>query len=132
MRETVAKDVLRAFLGTLVAVARLFRGRRRRRPPCSSSSTPFPSSSSISRSAGARSSAPCSGTMCGLVQDTFSLGVFGVAGLTKTLLGFWTGYISRQDRRRPVRPQRLVHAGHVRPRDGRSGSSSRRSSGWSP
>ncbi|MBP1659137.1 MAG: rod shape-determining protein MreD, partial [Candidatus Aminicenantes bacterium] len=36
------------------------------------------------------------GTMCGLVQDAFSLGVFGVAGLTKTLLGFWTGYISRR------------------------------------
>mgnify|MGYP001595770706 CR=1 FL=1 len=36
------------------------------------------------------------GTMCGLVQDAFSLGVFGVAGLTKTLLGFWAGYISRR------------------------------------
>jgi len=36
------------------------------------------------------------GTLCGLVQDSFSLGVFGVAGLTKTLLGFWAGYISRR------------------------------------
>ncbi len=36
------------------------------------------------------------GTMCGLVQDTFTLGVFGVAGLTKTLLGFWAGYVSRR------------------------------------
>jgi rod shape-determining protein MreD len=36
------------------------------------------------------------GAVCGLVQDSFSLGVFGVAGLTKTLLGFWTGYISRR------------------------------------
>jgi rod shape-determining protein MreD len=36
------------------------------------------------------------GTLCGLVQDSFSLGVFGVAGLTKTLLGFWTGYVSRR------------------------------------
>jgi rod shape-determining protein MreD len=36
------------------------------------------------------------GTMCGLAQDAFSLGVFGVAGLTKTLLGFWTGYVSRR------------------------------------
>ena len=36
------------------------------------------------------------GTACGLVQDSFSMGVFGVAGLTKTLLGFWTGYVSRR------------------------------------
>ncbi len=36
------------------------------------------------------------GAICGLVQDSFSLGVFGVAGLTKTLLGFWTGFISRR------------------------------------
>jgi len=36
------------------------------------------------------------GAVCGLVQDSFSLGVFGVAGLTKTLLGFGTGYISRR------------------------------------
>ena len=36
------------------------------------------------------------GAACGLVQDSFSLGIFGVAGLTKTLLGFWTGYISRR------------------------------------
>ncbi|HOW86186.1 MAG TPA: rod shape-determining protein MreD [Candidatus Aminicenantes bacterium] len=36
------------------------------------------------------------GTAAGLVQDAFSLGVFGVAGLTKTLLGFWAGFISRR------------------------------------
>lgn len=36
------------------------------------------------------------GTVCGLVQDAFSLGVFGVSGLTKTLLGFATGFISRK------------------------------------
>ena len=36
------------------------------------------------------------GTAAGLVQDAFSLGVFGVAGLTKTLLGFWAGYVSRR------------------------------------
>jgi rod shape-determining protein MreD len=36
------------------------------------------------------------GAACGLIQDSFSAGVFGVAGLTKTLLGFWTGYISRR------------------------------------
>jgi rod shape-determining protein MreD len=36
------------------------------------------------------------GTLCGLAQDAFSLNVFGVAGLTKTLLGYWTGSISRR------------------------------------
>jgi len=36
------------------------------------------------------------GTICGLIQDSFSLGVFGVAGLTKTLLGFAAGLISRK------------------------------------
>lgn len=36
------------------------------------------------------------GAACGLVQDSFSIGIFGVAGLTKTLLGFGTGYISRR------------------------------------
>jgi rod shape-determining protein MreD len=36
------------------------------------------------------------GTICGLLQDSLSLGVFGVSGLTKTLLGFGAGYISRK------------------------------------
>jgi len=36
------------------------------------------------------------GAACGLVQDSFSAGIFGVAGLTKTLLGFGTGYVSRR------------------------------------
>jgi rod shape-determining protein MreD len=36
------------------------------------------------------------GTVCGLLQDSFSFGVFGVAGLTKTILGFMTGGISRR------------------------------------
>lgn len=36
------------------------------------------------------------GTVCGLLQDSFSSGVFGVGGLTKTLLGFGAGYISRK------------------------------------
>ena len=36
------------------------------------------------------------GAVCGLLQDSFSLGIFGLAGLTKTLLGFWTGYVSRR------------------------------------
>ena len=36
------------------------------------------------------------GTVCGLVQDAFSFGVFGVGGLTKTLLGFSAGLIGRK------------------------------------
>ncbi len=36
------------------------------------------------------------GTLCGLLQDTFSLGVFGIAGLTKTTLGFSAGLIGRK------------------------------------
>jgi rod shape-determining protein MreD len=36
------------------------------------------------------------GTICGLIQDSFSSGVFGLAGLTKTLLGYGTGFISRR------------------------------------
>jgi rod shape-determining protein MreD len=36
------------------------------------------------------------GSICGLLQDSLSLGVFGVSGLTKTLLGFSAGYVSRK------------------------------------
>jgi rod shape-determining protein MreD len=36
------------------------------------------------------------GTVCGLLQDSSSLGVFGIAGLSKTLLGFAAGYVSRK------------------------------------
>ncbi len=36
------------------------------------------------------------GTLCGLTQDAFSLGVFGVAGLSKTVLGFCVGWVSRK------------------------------------
>jgi len=42
------------------------------------------------------------GTACGLLQDSFSMGVFGVGGLTKTLLGFGAGYISRKINVAPV------------------------------
>lgn len=38
----------------------------------------------------------CLGTVCGLLQDTFSLGVFGVAGLSKTIMGFLAGYIPKK------------------------------------
>lgn len=34
------------------------------------------------------------GMACGLIQDSFSLGVFGVAGIAKTITGYLAGYIS--------------------------------------
>ena len=36
------------------------------------------------------------GTVCGLLQDSFSFGVFVAAGLTKTLLGLLAGYVSSE------------------------------------
>jgi len=36
------------------------------------------------------------GSVCGLLQDSLSIGVFGVGGLSKTLMGFAGGYISRK------------------------------------
>jgi rod shape-determining protein MreD len=46
----------------------------------------------------------CLGAFCGLIQDSFSLGVFGVAGLAKTLAGFTAGYIAKKvDVRPPLR-----------------------------
>lgn len=36
------------------------------------------------------------GTFCGLIHDSFSLGVFGVAGLAKTIMGFLAGYVSKK------------------------------------
>ena len=36
------------------------------------------------------------GTICGLIQDSFSLGIFGVAGLSLTVVGYLTGLISRR------------------------------------
>ena len=34
------------------------------------------------------------GMACGLIQDSFSVGVFGVAGIAKTIIGYLAGYIS--------------------------------------
>jgi len=34
------------------------------------------------------------GTFCGLIQDSFSLGVFGISSLTNTVTGYLAGYIS--------------------------------------
>jgi rod shape-determining protein MreD len=95
VRETFAKDVLRAFLGTLVAVLIY---------SLAGSAGPqllvvFNAFSVVVLYFSVRRGevfGALLGTLCGLAQDTFSLGVFGVAGLTKTLLGFWTGYISRR------------------------------------
>ncbi len=36
------------------------------------------------------------GAICGLIQDSFSFGVFGVAGLATTLMGYLAGTISRK------------------------------------
>lgn len=38
----------------------------------------------------------CLGTACGLIQDSFSLGVFGVAGIAKTIMGFLAGFVSKR------------------------------------
>jgi rod shape-determining protein MreD len=44
------------------------------------------------------------GTCCGLIYDSFSLGVFGVAGLSKTITGYLAGYISsKMDMNPPLR-----------------------------
>ena len=95
MRETAAKDILRAFLGTLAAVlVYSFAG----------ASGPrllivFNAFSVVVLYFSIRRGevfGALLGTLCGLAQDTFSLGVFGVAGLTKTLLGFWAGFVSRR------------------------------------
>ena len=32
----------------------------------------------------------------GLIQDSFTIGVFGVAGLSKTIIGFISGYVPRR------------------------------------
>jgi rod shape-determining protein MreD len=95
MRETAAKDVLLAFLGTLAAVLVY---------SVAGASGPrlllvFNAFSFVVLYFSVRRGevfGALLGTLCGLAQDTFSMGVFGVAGLTKTLLGFWTGYISRR------------------------------------
>lgn len=36
------------------------------------------------------------GTVCGLIQDSFSIGVFGISGISKTLMGYATGFISKK------------------------------------
>jgi rod shape-determining protein MreD len=95
MRETAFKDVLRAFLATLIAVLIY---------SVAGSAAPgllvvFNAFTVVVLYFSIRRGdvfGALLGPMCGLVQDAFSIGVFGVAGLTKTLLGFWTGYVSRR------------------------------------
>jgi len=36
------------------------------------------------------------GAFCGLVQDSFSIGVIGIAGIAKTIMGFTAGYVSKK------------------------------------
>jgi rod shape-determining protein MreD len=95
MRETIAKDALRAFLGTLVAVA-VYSVAGASAPALLIVFNAFTVVVLFFSVRRGEVFGALLGTMCGLVQDSFSLGVFGVAGLTKTLLGFWTGYISRR------------------------------------
>jgi rod shape-determining protein MreD len=38
----------------------------------------------------------CLGAACGLIQDSLSLGVFGVYGLAKTITGYLAGYLSKK------------------------------------
>lgn len=45
----------------------------------------------------------CLGAICGLIQDSFSLSVFGVAGIAKTITGFLAGYFSGKINVGPIR-----------------------------
>lgn len=36
------------------------------------------------------------GMFCGLLQDSFSLGVFGVMGIAKTISGYTAGYVAKK------------------------------------
>ena len=95
MRETAVKDVLRAFLATLLAVLvySLAGGAGPALLVVLNAFSVVVLYFSVRRG---EVFGAFLGTACGLVQDAFSLGVFGVGGLTKTLLGFWAGFISRR------------------------------------
>ena len=95
MRETVVKDALRAFLGTLAAVL-VYSVAGAAGPRLLIVFNAFSVVVLFFSVRRGEVFGALLGTMCGLAQDAFSIGVFGVAGLTKTLLGFWTGYISRR------------------------------------
>jgi rod shape-determining protein MreD len=95
MRETVATDVLRAFLGTMAAVF-IYSIAGAGAPALMVVFNAFSIVVLYFAVRRGEMFGALLGTMCGLAQDAFSLGVFGVGGLTKTLLGFWAGYVSRR------------------------------------
>jgi len=43
------------------------------------------------------------GAFCGLLQDSFSMSVFGVAGIAKTIMGYSAGYFSSKINVTPIR-----------------------------
>jgi len=45
----------------------------------------------------------CLGAFCGLLQDSFSMSVFGVAGIAKTIMGYLAGYFSGKINVLPIR-----------------------------
>lgn len=45
----------------------------------------------------------CLGAFCGLLQDSFSMSVFGVAGIAKTIMGYSAGYFSGKINVTPIR-----------------------------
>jgi len=45
----------------------------------------------------------CLGAICGIIQDSFSLSVFGVAGIAKTVMGFSAGYFAGKINVTPLR-----------------------------
>jgi rod shape-determining protein MreD len=92
MRETVLKDVFRAILGTLVAVF-VYSLAGAGAPALLVVFNAFAVVVLYFSVRRGEVFGALLGTMCGLVQDAFSL---GVGGMTMTLLGFWTGYISRR------------------------------------
>lgn len=95
MRETVLKDILRAALATLTAFIfySLVGGIRPSLMIVLNAFSLIVVTFSVGKG---EIFGAVLGAVCGLIQDSFSLGVFGVAGLTKTLLGFWTGYVSKR------------------------------------
>jgi rod shape-determining protein MreD len=45
----------------------------------------------------------CLGAICGLIQDSFSMSVFGVAGIAKTIIGYFAGYFSGKINVTPIK-----------------------------
>jgi rod shape-determining protein MreD len=95
MRESVALDALRAFLATLAAVV-LYSSAGSGGPALIVVFNAFSMVVLYFSIRRGEVFGALLGTMCGLAQDAFTIGVFGVGGLSKTLLGFWTGYVSRR------------------------------------